>query len=233
MSGILINGFQQQILAQSLYWERRQCCETSTGTCGTGTHQEDWGPCVAEIQRAYGLPRAEAYCAKFASVILDRAADASGITLPFTKDAGAVALRNKAAKHYRMDKVPAIGSLFYHGSSCANCTGHVGIVVNLHANNAISVLEGNNGDRIGVNRYVAQNGAKGWQSKPARKSQHGTGWDFVHVEEAGGVGTIPLESVGNYMSPQEASVSFGTVLLMLGAALGGYFGYDVLVGDAR
>jgi|GEM_PF-3361448 len=231
MAGILINSFQEAILAQSLYWERKQCCETSTGVCGSGAHQEDWGPCVAEIQRAYGAPRAEAYCAKFVSVIFDRAADAVKLQLPFTKDAGAVALRNKAAKHYTMDKRPAIGSLFYHGSSCANCTGHVGIVVNLHANNALSVLEGNAGDRIGVNKYAAQNGAKGWQSKPARKSQRGTGWDFVHVEQAGGAATIPLESVGNYLQPVEASVSFGAVLLMLGAAVGGYLGYEALAGE--
>lgn len=155
-------GFGVRIKDRADYWLSRQCRETKT----------NGGGCVDEIHELYGDKTLEAWCAKFAYVVVDEAAAAYSIrnTLPHEK--GAARMRDQAIKQkiHRVDRVPAVGAVFYRRSLAKGASGHIGIVVELHTDQIITI-EGNAGDMIAVGHY-----SMGQVNDPYWK------FSFIHTE---------------------------------------------------
>lgn len=217
-----INQFQSELIRVALVWAARHCRETV----------RNGGSCIDEIHRAFGRPKREAYCAKFVWVAVEQASQAAGIHNPIPKSAGACDMLTQSIKRgLRVDKTPGIGSIFYRSSKITNSSGHVGIVIDVTAT-TVRTVEGNNDDRLDDWSYKLETVL----SYPRHKQcQRGLGWDFIHIEDAGGAPTpavvTPASPSGASPSPSRiaetrlvtAGPSLGSILLALGALAGGYF----------
>jgi surface antigen len=209
----MINRFQAELLRVAHGWAARGCRESVA----------NGGPCIDEVHRLFGQPRREAYCAKFVWVVADEAARAAGITNPLPKTAGACDMLTRAvAAGLRVDTVPAIGAVGYRSTTLANSTGHVLLVVDV-TGDEVRTVEGNNGDRIDDWRYPMAT----VRNYPRYKNcQRGIGWDFIHIEDAGGAPTIMADT--GAASLISAGPSIGSILLLLGTIAGAYAATNAL-----
>ncbi|HVZ39948.1 MAG TPA: CHAP domain-containing protein [Candidatus Kapabacteria bacterium] len=200
-----VNRFQQELVRTALAWAARGCHETVA----------NGGNCIDEVHRLFGNPARESYCAQFVWVVTEQAAQAAGIPNPLPKTAGACDLLTRSLKAgLRVDKTPGIGAVFYHGADPRYSTGHVGVVIDV-TSTAIRTVEGNSGDRIDDWTYAL---AKVLTRKQTQACQRGTGFDFIHIEDAGGVPDLVYDGI-NGMSP---SPSFIAVTATVGAAIAGF-----------
>lgn len=195
-----MNDLQQKILETAWWWKTRSCRETIVKGRGT-----NGGSCIDDVQRQFGpVFRREAYCAKFAWVVVQAACDAVGITNILPHEAGAITMLHKAqtVPGLRIDTTPVPGCVFYRRSTAKGATGHIGIVYQIDDPKAMWTVEGNNKDRIDLFHtswpYVRD---------PQNK------FSFIHTEEMGGPGAEIVSSAGFGIIP---------ILLILGAGFGIY-----------
>lgn len=205
MAAHKLNRFQVELVRVGLAWVARGCHETV----------KNGGNCIDELHRAFGREKREAYCAQLAWVVAEQAARAAGINNPLPHTGGACdMLKRSVAAGLRVDKTPAIGAVFYQGSNPKYSTGHIGVVIDV-TGTTIRTVEGNNDDRIDDWRYPM---ATVLNRPRTQACQRGIGWDFIHIEDAGGQ---PTESVLPSLSG--AGPSMGSLLLIAGVAVGTFY----------
>lgn len=137
------------IIWEALAWLDRQCSE-SDAACMNEMN--------AEFIRLSGQAATtrEAWCAKFTTIIVGRAAIAAGLSSnphPSTKGARATLDLTAKARTVPIDKKPEPGDVFYRFSNAAGASGHVGIVVGVDSDQ-ITTIEGNTNDRVMAVRYT-------------------------------------------------------------------------------
>ncbi len=129
------------VVQSALRWLDRACRETS----------KNGGGCIDDIHKRYAhySPqndefRREAYCAKFAYVVVAEAAAEAQAENWLPPNALAIGMLNTAKKDRRFptDATPQIGSVFYRTSTAAGASGHVGVVVGVDNANFYTI-EGN------------------------------------------------------------------------------------------
>ncbi|MEP7218921.1 MAG: CHAP domain-containing protein [Bacteroidota bacterium] len=188
----------------ALAWAARHCRETVS----------NGGSCIDEVHRQFGRPAREAYCAKLVWVIAEEAARAAGIRNPVPKTPGACDMLQQAIKiGLRVDKTPGVGAIFYRSSKLTNSSGHVGLTIDMN-DSTIRTVEGNNDDRIDDWSYPMSTVLHFPRHKTC---QRGEGWDFIHIEDAGGAASVVSAGVST------AGPSFGSIALTIGALAGAYF----------
>lgn len=173
-----MNALQQQIVKDAWKWKARNCREVS----------KNWGNCITEVQQAFDSRTAakrEAYCAKFAWVLLDAACTVVGVKNRLPKTAGAKNMRDKSAKVLRVNTVPAVGAVFYRFSKAPGATGHIGVMIG-STNSHMVTVEGNNEDRIDVFQYR-------WEDV----KNPSNGFAFIHTEAMqDGAATEAIQQAG-------------------------------------
>lgn len=200
-----VNRFQQEMVRTALAWAARGCHETVT----------NGGNCIDEVHRLYGTPKRESYCAQFVWVVTEGASQAAGITNPLPKTAGACDLLSRSVQAgLRVNKTPGVGCIFYHGADPRYSTGHVGIVIDVKST-SIRTVEGNNSDRIDDWEYPLQ---QVLNRKRTQACQRGIGFDFIHIEDAGGSPDLVYDGLDS----ATASPRFISVVATLGAVVTGY-----------
>lgn len=178
-------------------WLKRGCVETTPNR----------GVCVDEIHQRFdpkwiAQQRAEAWCAKFAWVVVDEAIrDDGGTDNPLPRTAGARDMLDKAyAKGLGVDKSPAVGSVFYRRSEAAGASGHVGIVVGV-GGGQIKTIEGNLDNRVALHYYPDAT----WRDPYWR-------FNFIHTERI----NTPGEPAAGFLTAGGGLTS----LIMLSAVAG-------------
>lgn len=186
-----------EIILIATQWYRRDCREST----------ENRGVCVDEIHERFSpswiaQKRAEAWCAKYAWVVVDEACQRLGIHNVLPKTASAVGMRDRSSGVIRVDTTPAVGSVFYRRSSSPGSSGHVGIVTAVTADK-IFTNEGNLDDRVALHYYPERQ-----VRDPAWR------FSFIHTELIGGGG-------GSYSgSTLLAGTSVLPALLLMSAGVG-------------
>ncbi len=211
MPGI-INRFQSELVRAALAWAARGCVETVT----------NGGSCIDEVHRAFGTQKREPYCTMLVWVVVEQAARAAGIKNPLPKTAlSCDLLQRSIAAGLRVDKTPGIGSIAYRSTRIANSSGHTLVVVDVN-DREVRTVEGNNANRIDDWLYPIDK----VRSHPRYKNcQRGPGWDFIHIEDAGGSPTIALDHTSELVS---AGPSVGAIALILGTMAGAYVATNAL-----
>lgn len=126
----------------------------------------------------------DAWCASFVSTVMVNVGRELGYKTKLKLSASTSVMRSSGENYFKVDKNPAVGSIFHRKYDDAYSisvagrigTGHVGIVVN-YDNNYIYTIEGNKGDKVQAVRYKINDffdGVKGKYSK---------GHYIIHVEE--------------------------------------------------
>lgn len=188
-----MNELQKRIVSDAWKWKSRNCREVS----------KNWGNCITEIQQRFDsrtAARREAYCAKFAWVIIDDACKSVGIKNKLPKTAGAKDMRDKSKRVLRVNDVPAIGAVFYRFSSAPGATGHIGVMIDSTESHMITV-EGNNEDRIDIFKYK-------WDDVRNAKN----GFSFIHTEEMM-IGSVSFQEAG--ISPFLILPAIGGVIYII------------------
>ncbi len=150
------------ILQRAEHWADLSCKETV----------KNGGNCIDTLQIAFsGKLIREAYCAKFAWVVVSEACKQIGVANKLPKTAGAkdMLVRAKSAG-LLVDTNPAPGCVGYRFSTAAGATGHIFVVKNV-TSSRLYTIEGN-GSRNDIGLY----------DYPLSKVNSGNGYQFIHTE---------------------------------------------------
>lgn len=173
---------QRQLVCEAESW--MGTVEVPKGSNGGGR--------VAELLEYYfGDAAPRAWCTVFVWNVIDRAVRKLGgvHSVPGASMVGGNAKRTYeiAARKYRTDTTPAVGSMFFRTTTDPSDTahsGHMGIVVGWDGEKLLTI-EGNQGESDKVDRYRYEaDTLAGW------------GFRFVHVEET------PVRSVDAVGCPE-------------------------------
>jgi hypothetical protein len=186
---------------------------------------ENRGECIDTISKAFdGRTVSEAYCAKFAWVVVEEAVGKDNNKLPHSAGAKNMLDTAKKEKLMTIDKAPKPGSTFYRVSTAKGSSGHIGIVVwgddkyfyTIEGNTSIPFL-GKNIEGVGSHYYPYTDIGK-------------RGFYFIHTEELLGTDTVDANyniKPGDLITPQNLGIpmtaanvsvaSIAVVALVVGA----------------
>lgn len=204
-------------LGYALGWRNQNCVEDNV-SCYKYLFENNYNSVI-------GNP----WCAFLATKVVNDAADEIGIYCPLPFQGSSAAIVTRAKKlGIRVDKTPAIGSIFYYTREGG---GHVGIVVWMN-NVGMFTVEGNSDDKLKcigcpVNAVIPI----GSNSTRTYKAMENKGAVYVHIEEVGDTDKVVIENAFNMpVSPGQqrertlnAGMSGAQLLLMLSLLGGGIY----------
>ncbi len=201
-------------------WREQHCVEDNVG-CFQYLFDNDYSKVI-------GNP----WCAFFSTRVVNDAADRVGVNCPLPFQGSSRAIVDKARKvGIRVDRTPAIGSIFWYPTSTG---GHAGITIWMD-NKGLYTVEGNSGDSLRC-LGCPQNAIAVINSNSSRTYQAmaNKGAWFVHIEEYGNTSAVnvdnifsmPVSSGGQKERILNAGMSTGQMLLMLSLIGGGIYAYS-------
>lgn len=198
---------------------------------------ENRGTCIDTIGQYYdGRIVAEAYCAKFAWVVVEQGVGHGNNKLPHVAGAKLMLDTAKKEKLMTVDKAPKPGSVFYRVSSAKGSSGHMGIVV-WGDDKYFYTIEGNTGFCLGCSdpncRAEGCKKVEGVFSHYYKYSDIASrGFWFIHTEELLGSEMVDVQyniKPGDLITPQNlgipltaGNVSVATIAI-IALGVGAYF----------
>lgn len=222
---LITTAYGQEILLTALGyakgWREQKCIEDDV-------------QCFKYLfQNSYSKVIGNPWCAYFATKVINQAADRLGLDCPLPFQGSSKAIVDRARQvGIRVDKTPAIGSLFWYPTDNAG-HGHTGIIVWGDAKGMFTV-EGNTGDKLrclGCPDYavavIGSNTARTYAAMAAKNAV------YVHIEELGNTSAVKIDDiftmpVSSGQQPERtlnAGMSIGQMILIGSLLAGGIYTY--------
>lgn len=200
-------------------WRERNCVEDDA-SCFRYLFENDYNKVIGN-----------AWCAFFATKVINQAADRLGLDCPLPFQGSSKAIVDRAKQvGIRVDRTPKVGSLFWYKTDTG---GHTGVIV-WGDDKGLFTVEGNTKDNLkclGCPDYavafIGSNTARSYKSMEEKNAV------FVHIEELGNTAPVTINDV--FTMPvstgqqKERSVMAGmsplSMLLIAGLIGGGIYTY--------